>query len=212
MSGCGCDPAVFDGQSRAYRRALMAVIAINAAMFLVEGVSGFAAGSQALKADALDFAGDAATYAISLAVIGMAVTIRASASLIKALSLGVLALAIVASSIARLFSDGTPQAEIMGLVGLLALAANLVSVLILLRWKDGDSNVRSVWLCSRNDSIGNVAVMGAGGLVALTGSVWPDLLVAFALAGLFLRSGAAIAVQALGELRDPRNAGTGAPQ
>lgn len=212
MSGC-CDETQFDGASLGYRRALLAVIAINAVMFIVEMTAGFLSGSQALKADALDFGGDTATYALSLFVIGASLKTRARASLIKGASLALIALSVLAMTATRVFSDVAPEAGTMGMVGFLALAANLASVFILLRWRDGDSNVRSVWLCSRNDAIGNVGVIAASALVAITGSMWPDLIVAGLLAVLFLRSASAITLQALRELRGahphPAPIGTG---
>ncbi|MGH1422209.1 MAG: cation transporter [Hyphomonas sp.] len=201
MSGC-CEDKTFDGVSPAYKRALMAVIAINAVMFFVEMSAGLVSGSQALKADALDFAGDTATYGLSLFVIGASLKTRARASLIKGASLAAIALTVLAMTGLRVMNGAPPEAGTMGLIGLLALAANLTSVFILLRWRDGDSNVRSVWLCSRNDAIGNVGVIAAGGLVAATGNAWPDLVVAALLASLFLKSAAAITVQALGELKN----------
>ncbi len=200
MAGCACDSDQgFDGRSPAYKRALIAVIAINAAMFFVEMAAGFWSGSQALKADALDFAGDTATYALSLAVIGAALRVRATAALIKGASLGLMALWVLGTTIAGAFEGGDPQAPVMSGVGLLALAANVASVFVLLRWRGGDANVRSVWLCSRNDAIGNVAVIAAGAAVALTGSFWPDLVVAALLAGLFAKSSLTIIAQALRE-------------
>lgn len=200
MSGC-CEEKTFDGISPAYRRALVAVIAINAFMFVVEMWAGLASGSQALKADALDFAGDAATYALSLAVIGASVRTRAVASLVKSGSLALIAVAVLTMTALRFAEGIPPEAQTMSVVALLALGANAVSVIILLNWRDGDSNVRSVWLCSRNDAIGNVAVIIAGLLVAATASALPDLIVAMLLAGLFLRSSVAIAKQAITELR-----------
>lgn len=200
MSSC-CETKSFDGVSPEYRRALWAVIAINASMFFIEMSAGVFSGSQALKADALDFAGDTATYALSLLVIGASLKTRARASLFKGASLVLIALTVLTLTALRVLSGEPPEAMTMGLVGLLALVANLASVFILLRWRDGDSNVRSVWLCSRNDAIGNVGVIVAGGLVAVTGTIWPDLIVATLLAGLFLKSASAITVQALGELK-----------
>lgn len=200
MSGC-CEEKVFDGLSPAYKRALIVVIAINATMFVVEIWAGVTSGSQALKADALDFAGDAATYALSLAVIGASVRTRAMASLAKSGSLALIAIAVLGMTALRFVEGAPPEAQTMSLVALLALAANVVSVIILLKWRDGDSNVRSVWLCSRNDAIGNVAVIVAGLLVAATASALPDLLVAVLLAGLFIRSSVSIAQQAFAELR-----------
>ena len=206
MSGC-CDEKTFEGLSPSYQRALIAVIAINAVMFLVEMTAGLVSGSQALKADALDFAGDTATYGLSLFVIGASLKTRARASLIKGASLAAIAMLVLAMTGFRMINGAPPEAGTMGLIGLLALAANLTSVLILLRWRDGDSNVRSVWLCSRNDAIGNVGVIVAGGLVAATGTAWPDLVVAALLASLFLKSAAAITVQALSELKRAQDQG-----
>ena len=196
-----CENKSFDGASPAYRRALIAVIAINAVMFVVEMSAGMISGSQALKADALDFAGDTATYALSLMVIGASVRTRAYASLFKGGSLAVIAMAVLGMTALRVLDGSPPEASTMGIVGFMALAANAASVVILLRWRDGDSNVRSVWLCSRNDAIGNVGVIFAGGLVAFTGSAWPDLIVAILLASLFLKSASAITLQALHELK-----------
>ena len=203
MSGC-CEDNVFDGLSPAYKRALIIVIAINATMFVIEMWAGMASGSQALKADALDFAGDAATYGLSLAVIGASIRTRAMASLIKSGSLALIAITVLGMTALRFAEGVPPEAQTMSLVALLALGANVASVIILLKWRDGDSNVRSVWLCSRNDAIGNVAVIVAGLLVAATASALPDLLVAIMLAGLFLRSSIAIARQAMSELRSER--------
>lgn len=203
MSGC-CEDKIFDGASPDYRRALVAVIAINAVMFFIEMSAGIMSGSQALKADALDFAGDTATYSLSLLVIGASLKTRARASLVKGASLAFIAIVILTMTALRVLEGTPPEAGTMGLIGLLALLANLTSVFVLLRWRDGDSNVRSVWLCSRNDAIGNVGVIIAGGLVAVTGTAWPDLVVAALLAGLFLKSATAITVQALGELRNEK--------
>lgn len=204
MSGC-CEDKVFDGISPGYKRALLAVIAINATMFVVEMWAGVASGSQALKADALDFAGDTATYTLSLLVIGASIRTRAITSLIKSASLAAIALAILITTLLRFMEGGAPEAQTMSLIALLALAANVASVFILLKWRDGDSNVRSVWLCSRNDAIGNVAVILAGIMVAATASPLPDLIVALLLAGIFLRSSFAITVQAISELRTERS-------
>ncbi len=201
MSGCCGTEAKFDGLSPDYKRRLWAVIAINAAMFAVEMTAGAAAGSQALKADALDFAADAATYGLSLAVLGMSLKARATAALAKGLSLFLMGLWVLGTTAWHLIAVGLPEAEVMGAVGFLALLANVASVLILVRHKDGDANVRSVWLCSRNDAIGNVAVMLSAAAVWATGTGWPDLIVAFAMASLFLNSSAQILRQAWSEYR-----------
>ncbi len=204
MSCCDCgSEAKFDGLSAAYKRALWAVIAINAAMFVIEMAAGVMAGSQALKADALDFAGDTATYGLSLFVIGMPLVLRSRAALFKGASLAVMGLWVLASTAYHVLVLGVPQAEVMGVVGVLALVANLSSVLLLLRYRDGDANVRSVWLCSRNDAIGNIAVIAAASGVWATSTAWPDPIVAGIMASLFLWSAAQIVRQAMREMAQP---------
>lgn len=202
MAGCCGHEARFDGMSAAYKRRLWVVIAINAGMFAVEMGAGQMAGSQALKADALDFLGDALTYGISLAVIGASLSTRALAALAKGISLLLMGLWVFGSTLYHVFVLGVPQAEVMGVIGFMALAANVTSVLLLAAYKDGDANVRSVWLCSRNDAIGNVAVMIAALGVWGTASGWPDLIVAGIMAGLFLNSAWQILVQAIAERRE----------
>ena len=207
--GCSGNPR-FDGMDASYKRVLWTVIAINAAMFFVEMSAGQLAGSQALQADALDFLGDALTYGMSLAVIGMSIRVRSTAALLKGLSLLGMGLWVFGSTAYQVLILGVPSAGIMGSIGLLALAANLASVFLLMRYKDGDANVRSVWLCSRNDAIGNVAVMLASAAVWFTASAWPDLIVALLMAGLFLRSAQLILVQAFKEYRS--NEGPASPE
>lgn len=200
MSGCGCSDGIkFDGLSKAYKRALWAVIAINAAMFLVEMTAGLAATSKALEADALDFLGDSATYGITLWAIGRSARTRANAALIKGLSLAAMGLWVLGSTLYRTLYLAQPDEMIMGSVALLALTANLASVLLLMKYRDGDANVRSVWLCSRNDAIGNLAVLIAAGLVGVTASPWPDLIVAAIMASLFSWSAFHIIRQATSE-------------
>jgi Co/Zn/Cd efflux system component len=201
MAGCCGSGATFDGVSAVYKRRLWMVIALNATMFVVEMAAGHLAGSQALQADALDFFGDALTYGISLAVIGASVAVRTTAALAKGISLALMGVWVFGSTVYHVFFVGVPQAEIMGVIGFLALLTNLASVALLVRYKDGDANVRSVWLCSRNDAIGNVAVMFAALGVWGTASGWPDLIVAGVMAGLFLWSSFQIVAQALRERR-----------
>jgi len=198
---CGHSNSAFDGMSKDYRRRLWLVIALNAGMFVVEMIAGQAAGSKALQADALDFFGDAVTYGISLAVIGASLKTRALAALVKGGSLLLMGIWVAASTLHQVFVLGVPQAAVMGSVGFLALAVNLTSVLLLVRYKDGDANVRSVWLCSRNDAIGNVAVMLAAFGVWGTATAWPDLIVAGLMASLFVSSAVQILRQALREYR-----------
>jgi Co/Zn/Cd efflux system component len=205
MSADCCDhDGTFEGLSTDYKRHLWLVIAINASMFLVEMAAGALAGSQALQADALDFLGDATTYGISLAVIGTSIQMRARAAILKALSLTAMALWVLGSTAYHVLVLGVPRAEIMGAIGLLALAANGASVLILIRYKDGDANVRSVWLCSRNDAIGNIAVMIAALAVWAMATKWPDVLVAAIMASLFLTSSIQILRQSFKEMRMAR--------
>ena len=202
MSGCCGHDAKFDGLSDDYKQRLWIVIALNATMFAVEMTAGHYAKSQALQADALDFLGDALTYGISLAVIGASIRARTNAALAKGLSLLLMGLWVFGSTVYRVFYVGVPEAEIMGIVGFFALLTNLASVLLLVRYKDGDANVRSVWLCSRNDAIGNVAVMFAALGVWGTATGWPDLIVAAIMAALFLSSSFQIVRQALAERRE----------
>jgi Co/Zn/Cd efflux system component len=200
---CGSN-VKFEGLSADYKRRLWLVIAINASMFVVEMAAGALAGSNALQADALDFLGDTATYGISLAVIGATLRTRAWAAVGKALSLSVMALWVLGSTAYHVLVIGVPRAEIMGAIGILALGANVASVLALMKYKDGDANVRSVWLCSRNDAIGNVAVMLAALAVWGTATKWPDLIVAAMMAGLFLYSSLRILQQSVHEMREQR--------
>ena len=192
-AACSCKGnPVFDGVDRRYRAVLWLVITINAVMFVTEMIAGRIAGSLALQADALDFLGDTLTYGVSLAVIGMSLKVRSTAALAKGASLFLMGLWVLGSTGYQVLVLGVPKAEVMGVIGFLALAANLASVLLLMRYKDGDANVRSVWLCSRNDAIGNVAVMIAAAGVWGSSTAWPDLIVAAIMAGLFLNSSALI--------------------
>ncbi|ARR52862.1 cation transporter [Rhizorhabdus wittichii DC-6] len=195
--GCEAPPA---RQDKAWRRVLWIALAINATMFAVEIVAGVAASSAALRADALDFLGDSANYAISLGVAGLALQWRARAALLKGASLFLLGLWVLGSTVWMALAGTLPRAETMGIVGGIALVANLVCALLLWRHRDGDANRRSVWICSRNDAIGNVAVVAAAFGVFGTGTAWPDLIVAAILAGLGVSGGWQIMRQARGEL------------
>ena len=189
----------FDGMNDEYRRRLILVTAINIGMFVLEMTAGQLSGSQALKADALDFAADGATYTLSFWAIGRPPRVRTGAAVIKGVSLLAMGIWIAATTLYQFFVHGVPEAQVMGLIGFLALGANLLSVYLLFAYKDGDANIRSVWLCSRNDAIGNVAVMVAAGLVALLGNGAPDLIVAGVMAALFLTSSYQILRQSLAE-------------
>jgi Co/Zn/Cd efflux system component len=199
---------VFDGVDPRYKRVLWTVIGLNGLMFVTEIVVGQLAGSQALKADALDFLADTVTYGLSLAVIGASLKTRATAALFKGLSLSLMALWVFGSTLYHTFVLGLPSAELMGGIAILALAANLTSVLLLMRYKDGDANVRSVWLCSRNDAIGNVVVMFAALGVWGTKTAWPDLAVAGLMAAIFLTSATQILRRAWNEYGGEANVTT----
>ncbi|MGF7156144.1 cation transporter [Novosphingobium gossypii] len=200
---------------RVWRRALWIALFINAGMFGVEIVAGVAAGSASLKADALDFLGDAANYAINLGVAGLALRWRARAALAKGVSLLLLGIWVIASTVWMAARGTLPTAETMGIIGVLALVANLICAVILWRHREGDANRRSVWICSRNDAIGNIAVVAAALGVFGTGTAWPDIAVAAVLAGLGISGGWQIVRQAWGELKGidharpiPRQTGT----
>lgn len=185
---------------------LWAALAINAAMFVVEVVAGVAAGSAALQADALDFLGDAANYGVSLAVVGLAVSFRARAALLKGVTMAAFGLWVIGAAFWHAAHDTMPAAETMGVVGALAFVANVASVALLWAYRDGDANMRSAWICTRNDVLGNVAVMLAALGVFGTGTGWPDVIVAGLMAALALQGATAVIRQSLGELRADRAA------
>jgi Co/Zn/Cd efflux system component len=184
-----------------WRRALWIALAVNSGFFLAEIAAGIAAGSAALQADALDFFGDAANYAISLGVAGMALTWRARAALVKGGTLIAFALWVLGNTVWHAMAGTLPQAEVMGVVGVAALIANGAVALMLYRFRTGDANMRSVWICSRNDALGNLAVLLAAGGVFGTGTGWPDIIVASIMAALGISGGWQIIRQASGELR-----------
>ncbi len=183
-----------------YRRVLWSVLAINGVMFLVEGASGLAADSVSLQADALDFLGDAATYGISLMVLGMSLRWRAGAALLKGTAMGAFGIWVLGASAYHIVYPALPSAGIMSGVGVLALVANLASAFLLYRFRHGDANARSVWLCTRNDAIGNIAVVAAGAGVFATATGWPDLGVGVVMAALALSSSFLVLRQAAREL------------
>jgi Co/Zn/Cd efflux system component len=184
-----------------YRRVLWIALAVNATMFLVEAAAGLAVGSVSLQADALDFFGDAANYAISLSVLSLALVWRARAALVKGLSMGVFGAWVMAAAVMNIVGGGVPQAIAMGVVGFVALVANVGVALMLYAYRNGDANMRSVWLCSRNDAIGNAAVMLAALGVFGTGTPWPDILVAAVMAALALSAASETVGRALAELK-----------
>jgi Co/Zn/Cd efflux system component len=193
----GSDPL----RQAAYRRVLWWVLAINAAMFSVEIGAGLAAGSAALQADAADFLGDAANYAISLFVVGMALRYRAAAALAKGATMALFGLWVLAVTAWHIFNGTLPQAFTMGGIGLAALVANAASFWLLWRHRTGDANMRSAWICTRNDVLGNLAVLLAAAGVFGTGTGWPDVIVAAVMAMLALQGAATVIRYARSELR-----------
>jgi Co/Zn/Cd efflux system component len=187
----------------AFSRILWGVLAINAVMFLVEIGAGLAAGSASLQADALDFLGDAANYAISLIVVGMPLRYRASAALAKGATMGLFGLWVIGTVIWHAEHGTLPSAFTMGVVGFAALAANAASFGLLWAYRGGDANMRSAWICTRNDVLGNLAVLIAALGVFGTGTGWPDLIVAAIMAALALQGATLVVRQSLRELRQP---------
>lgn len=183
-----------------YRRILWAALIINAAMFAVELGAGFRSNSVSLLADAIDFLGDAANYGVSLAVLSMALTWRAKAALLKGTSMLGFGAFVLARAVWVAKTGSVPEAATMGSIGLLALIANVTVALMLYTYRTGDANMRSVWLCSRNDALGNIAVMLAALGVLGTGTAWPDLAVAAVMASLAIWGGASVIRQARQEL------------
>jgi Co/Zn/Cd efflux system component len=187
----------------AYKRVLWIVLAINAAMFVVEIAAGVMAGSASLQADALDFLGDAGNYAISLAVAGMALRYRAMAALAKGLTMGVFGVWVIGTVIWHAIMATVPEPVTMGVVGVAALAANAACAILLYAYREGDANMQSVWICSRNDVLGNLAVLLAALGVFGTGTGWPDLVVAAIMAALALQGTWIVVRQARQELHAP---------
>ncbi len=194
---CSSQPAV----SPRYRRALWIALWVNAVMFGVEIAGGILAGSVSLLADAVDFAGDAANYGLSLAVLAMGLVWRARAALVKGLSMGAYGVFVLGKAGWGAVAGGVPEALTMGGVAFVALLANAGVAALLYAYRDGDANMRSVWLCSRNDALGNIAVMLAAAGVFGSGQGWPDLVVAAIMGGLALSAARSVIAQALGELR-----------
>lgn len=201
MSSCGCDSGCSTTSvSPRYRKVLWVALALNAVMFVVELSAGIHAGSVSLLADAIDFAGDAANYGISLAVLSMGLMWRSRAALVKGFTMAGYGTFVIGKTAFSLISGGVPEPFTMGVVAVLALLVNGGVAAMLYAYRDGDANMRSVWICSRNDAIGNVAVMMAAVGVSGTSSNWPDLAVAAVMALLALSGGMSVIRQARAEL------------
>lgn len=206
MANC-CGDDLCEAEVRApagrWRVALWIALVVNGLMFVVEGAAGLRSGSASLQADALDFLGDTANYAISLMVVGMALSWRAKAALVKGATMLLFGGWVAGVTVWGVWQGRTPDAPVMGAIGFAALVANVAVALMLYGFRTGDANMRSVWICSRNDAIGNIAVMFAALGVFGTGSRWPDLIVAFVMALLALQGGVQIVRHARRELRLP---------
>lgn len=200
--GCGCTgDSVRAERDPAYRRALWIVVLLNLGFGACEIIGGFIADSQALKADSLDFIGDGTITLVGLLALGWSMTRRAHVAFSQGIFLLMLGLGVIAVAAWRALTAVAPEADLMGGIGVLALVVNVTSAFVLSRFREGDANVRAVWLFSRNDALANVAVIAAAGLVAWTGSAWPDLAVAAVIALLFLHSAYEILLGARAELR-----------
>jgi Co/Zn/Cd efflux system component len=208
MSASCCDQAIDPHRgNESYRRVLWAVLTINAAMFGIEVAAGLAAGSASLQADALDFLGDAGNYAISLFVVGMALRYRAMAAFAKGATMGVFGLWVLSVTAWHALHGTLPQAFTMGVVGIAALVANAASFGLLWAYRSGDANMRSAWVCTRNDVLGNLAVLLAAVGVFGTGTGWPDIIVATIMAALALQGAWIVINQSRIELRISSSAG-----
>ena len=210
MSAHCCAAPAAPGQDPAFRRALWVALLVNLVMFGVEIAAGMISGSVSLLADALDFLGDAGNYAISLAVLPLGLMWRARAALVKGVTMAAFGVFLLARASWVAVAGVAPDPLTMGLVGLVALVANVAVAVMLYRFRDGDANMQSVWLCSRNDAIGNVAVMLAAVGVFGTGSVWPDVAVAVIMATLALSAAMLVVRQSWREMEIARAAGAAA--
>lgn len=197
---CSCSPTPAPQKPNSkFRTALWIALFINAAMFVIELIGGAYAHSSALWADSLDFFGDAMNYAISLAVLGASLYWRATVALLKGATMALFGLVVIGKTAYAYVQGIPPEAITMGAIGVLALIANVISALFLYAFRDGDSNMQSVWLCSRNDAIGNVAVIFAAVGVFGTGSLIPDLMVALVMSILGLTGGYQVIQKAMKE-------------
>lgn len=202
MEKC-CAPAR-KPKTQSLNRVLWIALILNFIMFVIEFGSSFAADSQSLKADSLDFLGDSANYAISLFVVGLSLTLRAKASIFKAVTMGALGVWVAIEIVLSIYSGATPNSELMTWLGFAGLAVNGFVTWLLYQFREGDSNMRSVWLCSRNDAIGNIAVIVAAYAVSYFQTYWPDLIVAGLMAYLALSASFKIIKLALNEIESER--------
>src|SRR5680860_9704 len=206
---CGCSGPVLKSPAPGFRRALWVALWVNLAMFFVEGAASLQSGSVSLMADAIDFFGDSANYILSLSVLSLGMLWRGRAAMDKGITMVVFGIVVLARALWVMEQGVTPEPFTMGTIGLLALIANAGVALVLFRFRDGDSDMRSVWLCSRNDAIGNLAVMAAALGVFGTGSAWPDLMVAAVMGTLAISAGISVVRHARMDISEAKSpAGT----
>jgi len=200
-AGC-CSTETSPVEDKTYRRILWFSLVANFGMFFVEIVAGALGKSLALTADAVDFLSDGSNYAITLIVLSMSLRTRAKAALFKGVCMGLVGVYVLFVSASHIVEGTVPRAEVMGLIGFMALLTNVVVALLLFKHRSGDANRQSIWICSRNDAIGNIAVMLAGAGVWASQTGWPDIVVGLGIAGLGLWGAAQIISRSLAEIRE----------
>jgi Co/Zn/Cd efflux system component len=173
-----CKPSGQSGVSAEYRKVLWVCLIANAVMFVAQMIASYTAHSVSLLANSVDFFSDAANYGISLYVLDQSLRQRAKASLFKGISLGLVGLWVAFETLHHALQPELPKPLIMIVISMVALAVNVGCAVLLYKYRDGDSNRESVWICSRNDAIGNIAVMTAAAGVFASGTIWPDIIVA----------------------------------
>ena len=201
---CSCSAPEPKSPVPGFRRALWIALWVNLAMFVVEGIASLSSGSVSLMADAIDFFGDSANYILSLTVLSMGMLWRGRAAMVKGITMTVFGLVVWARAVWVVQAGITPEPLTMGAVGLLALTANVSVAAILFKFREGDSDMRSVWLCSRNDAISNIAVMVAALGVFGTGTAWPDLIVAAIMGTLAITAGISVVRHARSDIAEAR--------
>lgn len=201
---CSCSAPEPKSPAPGFRRALWVALWVNLAMFVVEGMASLSSGSVSLMADAIDFFGDSANYILSLTVLSMGMLWRGRAAMVKGLTMALFGVVVWGRALYVLEAGVTPEPMTMGLVGFVALLANVGVAIMLFRFRSGDSDMRSVWLCSRNDAIGNVAVMAAALGVFGTGTAWPDLAVAAVMGTLAITAGVSVVRHARNDIVEAR--------
>ncbi|OAN89811.1 cobalt transporter [Marinobacter sp. EhC06] len=201
---CSCSAPEPKSPAPGFRKALWIALWVNLAMFVVEGIASLSSGSVSLMADAIDFFGDSANYVLSLTVLSMGMLWRGRAAMVKGITMAVFGLVVWGRAIWVVQADITPEPLTMGAVGLLALAANMSVAAMLFKFREGDSDMRSVWLCSRNDAISNIAVMVAALGVFGTGTAWPDLIVAAIMGTLAITAGISVVRHARSDIAEAR--------